>query len=144
MADLIRKGVAEFRRSLGTLLKGAGLEGERVVVTNHGKDIAALISIEELERFNQLETWFAQQEADGAPSPEGDDVGGDHNAMFAEEAPRDNTRGFDDLTTYDETAELQQVAWQIKQTRMQINEDITEMEAQLAAVIANKINTQEM
>lgn len=42
----------EVRQAFGDFLDRAGFRGERVVVTRHGKRVAALVSIADLEKID--------------------------------------------------------------------------------------------
>ena len=46
-------GAEEARRDLGELLSRAGFGGERILITRHGKPIAGLVSIEDVERLQR-------------------------------------------------------------------------------------------
>lgn len=41
----------EARAGFGDLLDRAGFRGERIIVTRHGKELAALISIDDLKKL---------------------------------------------------------------------------------------------
>jgi prevent-host-death family protein len=47
--------VQDFRENLADHLERAAFKGERFVVTRNGKPRAALVSIEDLERLEQLD-----------------------------------------------------------------------------------------
>lgn len=47
--------VAEARRKLADIIIGAGLGGKRYIVQRHGKPLAAVVSMSDLRRLQQLE-----------------------------------------------------------------------------------------
>jgi prevent-host-death family protein len=63
---MIRKGVTEVRSSLSDALNRAAYAGERVVVHRHGKDIAAVVPIEDLRLLQELEDRFDLEDARAA------------------------------------------------------------------------------
>jgi prevent-host-death family protein len=60
--------ISDARTNLSDLVNRAAYARERIVVTSHGTPRAALISIDDLRRLEELEELLAQ-EAD-TPSPE--------------------------------------------------------------------------
>lgn len=48
-------GADEARQSLGDLIDRAGFKGERFVLTRHGKQIVALVGIEDLKTLEASE-----------------------------------------------------------------------------------------
>ncbi|MFQ6014501.1 MAG: type II toxin-antitoxin system Phd/YefM family antitoxin [Anaerolineae bacterium] len=48
-------GIAEAKRDISTLVNRVAFGGERIILTSRGKPKAALISIEDLRRFEDLE-----------------------------------------------------------------------------------------
>jgi prevent-host-death family protein len=63
---MIRKGVTEVRSSLADALNRAAYAGERVVVHRHGKDIAAVVPIEDLRLLQELENRIDLEDARAA------------------------------------------------------------------------------
>ncbi|MGP0063040.1 MAG: type II toxin-antitoxin system Phd/YefM family antitoxin [Isosphaeraceae bacterium] len=51
---MIRLNVVELRQSLAEILNRAEYQGERIVIHRRGKDVAAIISLEDLKLFEQL------------------------------------------------------------------------------------------
>jgi prevent-host-death family protein len=51
---MIRLNVVELRQSLAEILNRAEYQGERIIVHRRGKDVAAIISLEDLKLFEQL------------------------------------------------------------------------------------------
>jgi prevent-host-death family protein len=49
--------IAELRARLGDLVSRISYKLDRVVITKHGKPVAALISASDLEKFQELEDW---------------------------------------------------------------------------------------
>lgn len=47
--------VSEFKNEIAETLNRVAYSGERVLLQRHGKDVAALISIKELELLEQIE-----------------------------------------------------------------------------------------
>jgi prevent-host-death family protein len=58
--------VGELRERLSEYLSRAQYSGERVTVTRHGKAIAALISLHDLELLQAIEDGLDNKEADEA------------------------------------------------------------------------------
>lgn len=52
-ADRTEVTADECRDALGAMLDRAGFRGERIVVTRHGKQLAALVSIDDLAKLEQ-------------------------------------------------------------------------------------------
>lgn len=48
-------GIAEVKRSISTLVNRVAFGGDRIILTSHGKPKAALISIEDLHKLEELE-----------------------------------------------------------------------------------------
>lgn len=46
-------GAEDAKRTLGDLLSRVGFGNERIVITRHGKRIAALVSAQDLERLDK-------------------------------------------------------------------------------------------
>jgi prevent-host-death family protein len=51
---MIRLNVVELRQSLADMLNRAEYQGERIVVHRRGKDVAAIVSIEDLRLLERL------------------------------------------------------------------------------------------
>jgi antitoxin Phd len=51
---MIRLNVVELRKSLAEILNRAEYQGERIIIHRRGKDVAAIISLEDLKLFEQL------------------------------------------------------------------------------------------
>ena len=51
---MMRLNVAELRQSLAEILNRAEYQGERIIVHRRGKDVAAIISLEDLKLFERL------------------------------------------------------------------------------------------
>ena len=51
---MIRLNVVELRQSLAEILNRAEYQGERIIIHRRGKDVAAIISLEDLKLFEQL------------------------------------------------------------------------------------------
>ena len=49
--------LAELRAKLGDLVSRVSYKHDRVVITKHGKPVAALISASDMEKFQELEDW---------------------------------------------------------------------------------------
>ncbi len=49
--------IAELRARLGDLVSRVSYKHDRVVITKHGKPVAALISASDMEKFEELEDW---------------------------------------------------------------------------------------
>jgi prevent-host-death family protein len=49
--------IADLRARLGDLVSRVSYNHERVVITKHGKPVAAIISASDLEKFEELEDW---------------------------------------------------------------------------------------
>ncbi|HLI80261.1 MAG TPA: type II toxin-antitoxin system Phd/YefM family antitoxin [Candidatus Binataceae bacterium] len=49
--------IADLRARLGDLVARVSWKHERVVITKHGKPVAALISASDMEKFQELEDW---------------------------------------------------------------------------------------
>jgi len=56
--------VADARRDLSEILNRVVFGGERVVITRHGKDIAAIISSKDLEALEKIEDMIDVGEAE--------------------------------------------------------------------------------
>jgi prevent-host-death family protein len=56
--------VAEARRDLSDILNKVVYSGERVVITRHGKDIAAIVSFKDLEALEKIEDMIDVTEAE--------------------------------------------------------------------------------
>jgi prevent-host-death family protein len=67
---MIRLNVVELRRSLAEILNRAEYQGERIIIHRRGKDVAAIISLEDLKLFEQLiegaEDWLDTEAARAA------------------------------------------------------------------------------
>jgi len=55
MKKLSAVSLAELRKDLGEFVNRASFAGERTAVTRHGKTVAAIISVEDLELLDELE-----------------------------------------------------------------------------------------
>jgi len=55
--------IAELRARLGDLVSRVSYKHDRVVITRHGKAVAALISASDMEKFEELEDWNDVQAA---------------------------------------------------------------------------------
>jgi len=49
--------IAELRSHLGDLVSRVSWKHDRIVITKHGKPVAALISASDMEKFEELEDW---------------------------------------------------------------------------------------
>ncbi len=49
--------IADLRARLGDLVSRVSYKHDRVVITKHGKPVAALISASDMEKFQELEDW---------------------------------------------------------------------------------------
>ena len=49
--------IADLRARLGDLVSRISYKHDRVVITKHGKPVAALISASDMEKFQELEDW---------------------------------------------------------------------------------------
>jgi len=58
--------IAELRARLGDLVSRVSYKHDRVVITKHGKPVAALISASDMEKFEELEDWNDLQAAKAA------------------------------------------------------------------------------
>ena len=58
--------IADLRARLGDLVARVSYKHDRVVITKHGKQVAALISAEDLEFFERLEDRMDSEAADAA------------------------------------------------------------------------------
>ena len=58
--------IADLRASLGDLVTRVSYKHDRVVITKHGKPVAALISASDMEKFEELEDWNDIQAAEAA------------------------------------------------------------------------------
>jgi prevent-host-death family protein len=52
---LIEASADDVRRTLGDFLSRAGFGNERIVIVRHGKQIAALVGMKDVERLRALE-----------------------------------------------------------------------------------------
>ena len=52
---MISVGIAEVKRSISTFVNRVAFGGERIILTSRGRPKAALISIEDLQKLNELE-----------------------------------------------------------------------------------------
>ncbi len=59
MADV---SIADARKNLADLLNRVAYSKERVVLTRHGKEIAAIVSIEELGLVDRLKTLLRERD----------------------------------------------------------------------------------
>lgn len=57
---------ADTRKHMAELLNRAAYGGERFVVTRHGKELAAIVPIEEVTLLDRLRSLLARQEFDAA------------------------------------------------------------------------------
>ena len=57
---------AEARGKLGSIIKKAAVDKERVVITHRGKDLAALVPIEDVRFLEELEDRLDLEEARAA------------------------------------------------------------------------------
>ena len=58
--------VAELRARLGDVVGRVSYKNDRILITKHGKPVAALISSEDLEFFERIEDRMDNDAADGA------------------------------------------------------------------------------
>jgi prevent-host-death family protein len=58
--------IADLRARLGDLVSRVSYKHDRVVITKHGKPVAALISAEDLQFFERLEDRMDNEAADAA------------------------------------------------------------------------------
>jgi prevent-host-death family protein len=58
--------IAELRARLGDLVSRVSYKHDRVVITKHGKPVAALISASDMEKFEELEDWNDNQAAEAS------------------------------------------------------------------------------
>jgi len=58
--------LADLRARLGDLVTRISYQHDRVVITKHGKPVAALISASDMEKFEELEDWNDVQAAEAA------------------------------------------------------------------------------
>jgi prevent-host-death family protein len=58
--------IAELRARLGDLVTRVSYKHDRVVITKHGKPVAALISANDMEKFEELEDWNDTKAAEAA------------------------------------------------------------------------------
>ncbi|MBN1759042.1 MAG: type II toxin-antitoxin system Phd/YefM family antitoxin [Chitinispirillaceae bacterium] len=56
--------VADARRGLSDILNRVVYGGERVVITRHGKDVAAIVSSKDLEALEKIEDMIDVTEAE--------------------------------------------------------------------------------
>lgn len=68
--------LGELRKEVGEVVNRATFTGERTAVTRHGKTVAAIVSVEDLEILNELERQAdlaalreAREEDDGTRIP---------------------------------------------------------------------------
>ncbi len=54
--NVVRAATSEVREHLADLVTDVAFRGARVILQRHGKDIAALISLEDLERLQRAES----------------------------------------------------------------------------------------
>lgn len=71
---MLRIKASEARQDLADLLNRVAYSGERVVLHRRGKNVAALVSMEDLELLRSLEDRLDNQEADGALTEGGEPV----------------------------------------------------------------------
>ena len=57
---------SRLRARLGDLVSRVSYKHDRVVITKHGKPVAALISASDMEKFEELEDWNDIQAAKAA------------------------------------------------------------------------------
>ncbi len=55
MNNLSAVSLGDLRKDLGEVVNRATFAGERTAVTRHGKTVAAIVSLEDLELLNELE-----------------------------------------------------------------------------------------
>lgn len=72
MNNLAAVSLGELRKEVGEVVNRATFAGERTAVTRHGKTVAAIVSVEDLELLDELERRVdlevlkaARQEDDG-------------------------------------------------------------------------------
>lgn len=58
--------IAELRAHLGDLVGRVSYKHDRIVITRHGKPVAALISASDMEKFQELEDWNDIRAAEAA------------------------------------------------------------------------------
>jgi prevent-host-death family protein len=56
--------VADARRDLSDILNRVVYSGERIIITRHGKDIAAIVSSKDLEALEKIEDMVDVTEAE--------------------------------------------------------------------------------
>jgi prevent-host-death family protein len=56
--------VADARRDLSDILNRVVYSGERIIITRHGKDVAAIISSKDLEALEKIEDMIDVTEAE--------------------------------------------------------------------------------
>ena len=56
--------VADARRDLSDILNRVVYSGERIIITRHGKDIAAIVSSQDLESLEKIEDMIDVAEAE--------------------------------------------------------------------------------
>lgn len=66
MAAMTTVGAEQARRDLADLLRRAGRAKERIVISVRGEDLAALVSIQDLEALERLEDVLDALEAERA------------------------------------------------------------------------------
>lgn len=76
MNNLAAVSLGELRKEVGDVVNRATFAGERTAVTRHGKTVAAIVSVEDLELLDELERRVdlevleaARQEDDGTRIP---------------------------------------------------------------------------
>lgn len=76
MNNLAAVSLGELRKEVGEVVNRATFAGERTAVTRHGKTVAAIVSVEDLELLDELERRVdlevlkaARQEDDGTRIP---------------------------------------------------------------------------
>jgi len=63
---MVKCSTAEARGKLGRIIKQAAVDKERVVITHRGKDLAALVPIEDMRFLEELEDRLDLEEARAA------------------------------------------------------------------------------
>ena len=65
--------ISQARSNFAEILVRAAYQEERIIITKHGKDIAALVPFADLKRLESMEAVSTVDE-DGVPGPDQDDM----------------------------------------------------------------------
>ncbi len=63
---MTRLTITEARETLADILNRVAFQGERIVLLRHGKEAAALVSVEDLKALEELEDHLDNEAADVA------------------------------------------------------------------------------